>query len=44
MGTVESSTLMKCGPLFIGWCDYGMAFGIILRLPRWAWRYKGNKA
>jgi len=24
---------LKIGPLFIGYCDYGMAWGIILELP-----------
>jgi len=34
---------MKIGPLFIGFCDYGMAFGIIVNIPKCLFRYRLKK-
>ena len=34
---------MKLGRWFLGYLDYGTAWGIILRLPRWAWKRYGKR-
>ena len=34
----------QIGPLFIGYVDYGMAWAIIIRLPKWLWEFRQREA